>query len=145
MLLDVIGKEALVYCPPALPPEIDVYDNHPTSTALTLINKPELPTPPTYGHGSSSSHEKKRAETLGNLVNSGVEIVEKVDMLEKFWPTLLTEVIQEMLMDFRYMDQYMKKEIKKAQDITLINQQQQHQHSSHHHHNQHGHGRKFRH
>lgn len=75
-------------------------------------------------------------------MDCGVEIVEKVDMLERTWPTLMTEVIQEMLMDYRFMDSYLKKELKKCQDIALINQQQSQQHHNHGHHQ---HGKKIRH
>lgn len=122
VLLDVIGKEALVYCPPLLPPDI-----------FETIESSGLPSnsviPPQQA-SSPSPFEKKRADTLSQLIDSGVTIVEKIDMLEKVWPSLMTQVIQEMLMDYRFMDSYMKKELKKSVDITLINQQ--HAQNSHH-------------
>lgn len=125
VLLDVIGKEALVYCPPTIPVE---NETGPVSKEADKEQRDEVGATVSITQSNATlafAFEKKRSETLEHLIDSGVEIVEKVDRLEKIWPTLMTEVIQEFLMDFRSMDSYMKKELKKTQDISLISNQHQ--------------------
>ncbi|CAG7668073.1 unnamed protein product, partial [Allacma fusca] len=86
VLLDVIGKEALVYNPPI----------------------------------GGKDCSKERTEIPGRIITAGVEVLHKLDLLETCWPSVLNELIQDILMDYLFMDNYMKTEYKKLQDIDLI-------------------------
>jgi hypothetical protein len=48
-------------------------------------------------------------------------MIEKLDMLETTWPTLLVEVVEGILIDYLCMDNYMKKELRKLKDLSLAN------------------------
>ncbi len=73
----------------------------------------------------SSTNRKQRSSTtttntLNDIIDSGVDVLEKLEHLEKVWPSLMTEMVQEILMDFIFMENYMKKELKKCQDTATI-------------------------
>ncbi|ODM91418.1 Leucine-rich repeat-containing protein 49 [Orchesella cincta] len=137
ILLDVIGKEALVYCPPLVH-----HENGEENTSINEWNTKNDKTgngticecdPVTGVTTSNSLFERRRLQTLGHLVNSGMEILEKVDRLENEWPSLIQEFIQKVLMDYRFVDTYMKKEYKKVQDFNLITHNvKKHSHSKQH-------------
>lgn len=59
-------------------------------------------------------------DTISNIIESGVEIVEKLDKLEKTWPSLMKKIIGDILLDFVEMDSYKKRELKRIQDFALL-------------------------
>jgi len=47
-------------------------------------------------------------------------MVEKLDLLEATWGSLMTEVVEDILIDYLCMDNYMKKELRKLRDMSMV-------------------------
>ena len=65
---------------------------------------------------------KEQARDVGTrILTTGREMIEKLDMLETTWPSLMSEVVEDILIDYLCMDNYMKKELRKLKDLSLAN------------------------
>jgi hypothetical protein len=103
------------------------------------------PPPPEAGNGNNNNDDfigdGRRQETLYGILDSGIEILEKLDNLEKVMPSLMTEMVQDILTDYMFMDGSMKKELKKCQDAAAIalhgGSISKNKHHHHHHHSNH--------
>src|SRR5688572_26621908 len=50
-------------------------------------------------------------DTVTDIFDKGCEIAQKLTKLEQTWPTLMVDVIEEILLDYQVMDNFMKKEL----------------------------------